>query len=156
MRKEIYRNALFKIIDLIGGYLNEDEDVKSLFSLGADEIDQQKNDVFPLANIQLQSIDFQNSQITFEITHLDIRDENKNGVEDKFAWNDNRWENWSVSYSVLLNLLAKLKLIRIDGIEFVSSSDPTIINKDFQTGLDGLVLSVTFWVNPSVNICDKC
>ena len=154
MRKEIYRNALFKIIDLIGGYLNEDEDVKSLFSLGADEIDQQKNDVFPLANIQLQSIDFQNSQITFEITHLDIRDENKNGVDDKFAWNDNRWENWSVSYSVLLNLLAKLKLIRIDGIEFVSSSDPTIINKDFQTGLDGLVLSVTFWVNPSVKICE--
>ncbi len=154
MRKEIYRNALFKIIDLIGGYLNEDEDVKSLFSLGADEIDQQKNDVFPLANIQLQSIDFQNSQITFEITHLDIRDENKNIVEDKFAWNDNRWENWSVSYSVLLNLLAKLKLIRIDGIEFVSSSDPTIINKDFQTGLDGLVLSVTFWVNPSVKICE--
>ena len=150
------RNAIFKIIDLIGGYLNEDEDVKSLFSLGADEIDQQKNDVFPLANIQLQSIDFQNSQITFEITHLDIRDENKNSVEDKFAWNDNRWENWSVSYSVLLNLLAKLKLIRVDGIEFVSSSDPAIINKDFQTGLDGLVLSVTFWVNPSVNICDKC
>ena len=154
MRKEIYRNALFKITELIGSYLNEDEDVKSLFSLGADEIDQQKNDVFPLANIQLQSIDFQNSQITFEITHLDIRDENKNGVEDKFAWNDNRWENWSVSYSVLLNLLAKLKLIRIDGIEFVSSSDPTIINKDFQTGLDGLVLSVTFWVNPSVKICE--
>lgn len=154
MRKEIYRNALFKIIDLIGGYLNEDEDVKSLFSLGADEVDQQKNDVFPLANIQLQSIDFQNSQITFEITHLDIRDENKNSVEDKFAWNDNRWENWSVSYSVLLNLLAKLKLIRVDGIEFVSSSDPTIINKDFQTGLDGLVLSVTFWVNPSVKICE--
>ena len=148
------RNAIFSIIDLIGGYLNEDEDVKSLFSLGADEIDHLKNDVFPLANIQLQSIDFQNSQITFEITHLDIRDENKNGVEDKFAWNDNRWENWSVSYSVLLNLLAKLKLIRIDGIEFVSSSDPTIINKDFQTGLDGLVLSVTFWVNPSVKICE--
>ena len=154
MQREIYRNALFKIIDLIGGYLNEDEDVKSLFSLGADEIDQQKNDVFPLANIQLQSIDFQNSQITFEITHLDIRDENKNSVEDKFAWNDNRWENWSVSYSVLLNLLAKLKLIRVDGVEFVSSSDPTIINKDFQTGLDGLVLSVTFWVNPSVKICE--
>ena len=154
MQREIYRNALFKIIDLIGGYLNEDEDVKSLFSLGADEIDQQKNDVFPLANIQLQSIDFQNSQITFEITHLDIRDENKNSVEDKFAWNDNRWENWSVSYSVLLNLLAKLKLIRVDGIEFVSSSEPTIINKDFQTGLDGLVLSVTFWVNPSVKICE--
>lgn len=154
MQREIYRNALFKIIDLIGGYLNEDEDVKSLFSLGADEIDHLKNDAFPLANIQLQSIDFQNSQITFEITHLDIRDENKNGVEDKFAWNDNRWENWSVSYSVLLNLLAKLKLIRVDGIEFVSSSDPTIINKDFQTGLDGLVLSVTFWVNPSVKICE--
>ena len=148
------RNAIFKIIDLIGGYLNEDEDVKSLFSLGADEVDLLKNDVFPLANIQLQSIDFQNSRITFEITHLDIRDENKNGVEDKFAWNDNRWENWSVSYSVLLNLLAKLKLIRVDGIEFVSSSDPTIINKDFQTGLDGLVLSVTFWVNPSVKICE--
>jgi len=154
MQREIYRNALFKIVDLIGGYLNEDEDVKSLFSLGADEIDQQKNDVFPLANIQLQSVDFQNSQITFEITHLNIRDENKNGVEDKFAWNDNRWENWSVSYSVLLNLLAKLKLIRVDGIEFVSSSDPTIINKDFQTGLDGLVLSVTFWVNTSVKICE--
>ena len=49
------RNAIFKIIDLIGGYLNEDEDVKSLFSLGADEIDHLKNDVFPLANIQLQS-----------------------------------------------------------------------------------------------------
>ena len=94
------RNAIFKIIDLIGGYLNEDEVVNSLFSLGADEIDHLKNDVFPLANIQLQSIDFQNSQITFEITHLDIRDENKNGVEDKFTWNDNRLENWNVSYSV--------------------------------------------------------
>ena len=150
------RNAIFKIIDLIGGLLNDDEDVKSIFSLGVDEIDNLKNDLFPLANIQLQSIDFQNSQLTFEITHLDIRDEKKNNVVDKFRWNDNRFENWSSSYSVLLNIINKLKLTRFDRIEFVSSSDVTIINKDFQTGLDGLVVSVTFWVDTRVNTCESC
>ena len=88
------RNAIFKIIDLIGSYLNEDEDVKSLFSLGADEIDHLKNDVFPLANIQLQSIDFQNSQITFEITHLDIRDEEraKQYRENVKTMNEEDWD----------------------------------------------------------------
>lgn len=150
------RNAIFKALQLIASILNEDIDVKTIYSIEADELDQNKKEQFPMANILLNAIDFDNSTASFEVTYLDIRDKSKELISDKFEWNDNRWDNWSQAHSVFQNLVNKLKLQRHDDdLEFVSATEPQIVSNAFNNGLDGLIMSVTiYYPNNKISICE--
>lgn len=152
------RNAIFKAMQLIASILNEDVDVRTIYSIEADELDQNKKEQFPMANILLSGIDFNESNLVFEITYLDIRDKSKLGITDKFEWNDNRWDNWSQAHSVFQNLINKLKLQRHeDDLEYVSSSEPQIVSNAFNNGLDGLIMQVTlYYPNNKISICEQC
>lgn len=149
------RNAIFKALQLIAGILNEDIDVKTIYSIEADELDHNKKEVFPMANILLNGIDFQNNTASFEVTYLDIRDKSKILISDKFDGNDNRWDNWVQAHSVFQNLVNKLKLQRHEGdLEFVSATEPQIISNAFGNGLDGLIMSITiYYPNNVISIC---
>lgn len=152
------RNAIFKAMQLIASILNEDIDVRTIYSIEADELDQNKKEQFPMANILLSGIDFNESNLVFEVTYLDIRDKSKLGITDKFEWNDNRWDNWSQAHSVFQNLINKLKLQRHEGdLEYVSSSEPQIVSNAFNNGLDGLIMQVTlYYPNNKITICEQC
>lgn len=152
------RNAIFKALQLLAGILNEDIDVKTIYSIEADELDQNKKEQFPMANILLSGIDFTDSNLVFEITYLDIRDKSKEAIVDKFEYNDNRWDNWSQAHSVFQNLVNKLKNQRHeDEIEFVSANEPQIVSNAFNNGLDGLIMQVTlYFPNNKTTICEPC
>lgn len=152
------RNAIFKAMQLIASILNEDIDVRTIYSIEADELDQNKKEQFPMANILLSGIDFNESNLVFEVTYLDIRDKSKLGITDKFEWNDNRWDNWSQAHSVFQNLINKLKLQRHEGdLEYVSSSEPQIVSNAFNNGLDGLIMQITlYYPNNKISICEQC
>ena len=140
------RNAIFKALQLLASILNEDVDVKTIYSIEADELDQNKKEQFPMANILLSGIDFNEGLLTFEVTYLDIRDYSKMLVTDKFDWNDNRWDNWSQAHSVFQNLIGKLKNFRNEeGLEYVSATEPQIISNAFNNGLDGLIMQITLY-----------
>ena len=152
------RNAIFKALQLIASILNEDIDVKTIYSIEADELDQNKKEQFPMANILLSGIDFNESNLVFEVTYLDIRDKSKELVTDKFEWNDNRWDNWSQAHSVFQNLVNKLKLQRHeDDLEYVTSTEPQIVSNAFNNGLDGLIMQITlYYPNNKTTICEQC
>lgn len=138
------RNVLLQGLRLIAEHLNNDERIKTVFSANEDELDFNKRDMYPMANIRINSNDFNTNEVTFEVTILDQRDTNKRTIENKFYGNDNRWDNWSLTYDVIRSVLNKIeRLQNCDNITFVSSSNPILIDNAFANGLDGYSVLIT-------------
>jgi len=152
------RNAVYKGLEVLAGYLNEDIDVTTIMSAEEDEIDFNKKDIFPLANIRFNGANFDNQQMTFEVTYLDIRDIVKTVITDKFNGNDNRWDNLNQAHAVLNSLVTKLKLRRNEyDIELESTSEPLLIIGGFSNMLDGMSLIITLtYPNNKNNECIEC
>jgi hypothetical protein len=142
------RNAIFEGLNLIAGHLNDDERIKTLFSANEDEIDFNKKDLYPMANIRVSANDFNSDQITYEVTVLDIRDINKKQITSKFQGNDNRWDNWTLTYDVIRLLINKIERLQNDkDIEYSSSSGAMQIDNAFANGLDGFSVLINLNFN---------
>lgn len=138
------RNVLLEGLNLIAGHLEEDDRIKTIFSANEDEIDFNKRDLYPMANIRINSNDFDTSDVTFEVTVIDQRDINKRAITNKFNGNDNRWDNWSLTYDVLRSIINKLERLQNENnISFVNSSNPVLIDNAFANGLDGYSVLIT-------------
>ena len=138
------RNVILAGLNLIVGHLNEDDRIKTIFSANEDELDFNKKDMYPMANVRVNSNDFNSNDVTFEVTVVDQRDTNKRAITNKFNGNDNRWDNWSLAYDVLRSILNKTeRLQNDDNISFVTSSSPILIDNAFANGLDGYSVLIT-------------
>lgn len=138
------RNAILAGLNLIVGHLNDDDRIKTIFSANEDELDFNKKDMYPMANVRINSNDFNTNDITFEITVVDQRDTNKRAITNKFNGNDNRWDNWAMAYDVLRSVLNKTERLQNDyNISFVGSSSPLLIDNAFANGLDGYSVLIT-------------
>ena len=138
------RNAITAGLNLIVGHLNDDTRIKTIFSANEDELDFNKKDMYPMANVRVNSNDFNTNDITFEVTVVDQRDTNKRQITNKLNGNDNRWDNWSLAYDVLRSVINKTeKLQNDDNISFVTSSSPLLIDNAFANGLDGYSVLIT-------------
>lgn len=138
------RNAILAGLNLIVGHLNDDDRIKTIFSANEDELDFNKKDMYPMANVRINSNDFNTNDITFEVTVVDQRDTNKRTITNKFNGNDNRWDNWAMAYDVLRSVLNKTERLQNDyNISFVGSSSPLLIDNAFANGLDGYSVLIT-------------
>ena len=138
------RNVILAGLNLIAGHLEDDDRIKTIFSANEDELDFNKRDLYPMANIRVNSNDFNSNDVTFEVTVIDQRDTNKRAITNKFNGNDNRWDNWSLTYDVLRSVLNKIeRLQNDDNISFVNSSSPVLIDNAFANGLDGYGVLIT-------------
>jgi hypothetical protein len=138
------RNVILAGLNLIVGHLNDDERIKTIFSANEDELDFNKKDMYPMANVRVNSNDFNSNDVTFEITVVDQRDINKRAITNKLNGNDNRWDNWSLAYDVLRSIINKSeRLQNDDNITFVTSSSPILIDNAFANGLDGYSVLIT-------------
>ena len=139
------RNVLLQGLNLIVEKLNDDQRVKTIFSANEDELDFNKRDLYPMANVRVNSNDFNTNDVTFEVTILDQRDTNKRAITNKFHGNDNRWDNWSLTYDVLRSLINQIERKQNDfDISYVNSSSPLQIDNAFANGLDGYSVLITF------------
>lgn len=138
------RNAILAGLNLIVEHLNDDDRIKTIFSANEDELDFNKKDMYPMANVRINSNDFNTNDITFEVTVVDQRDTNKRAITNKFNGNDNRWDNWAMAYDVLRSVLNKTERLQNDyNISFVGSSSPLLIDNAFANGLDGYSVLIT-------------
>lgn len=138
------RNVILAGLNLIVEHLNEDDRIKTIFSANEDELDFNKKDMYPMANVRVNSNDFNSNDVTFEVTVVDQRDTNKRAITNKFNGNDNRWDNWSLAYDVLRSIINKTERLQNDeNISFVTSSSPILIDNAFANGLDGYSVLIT-------------
>jgi hypothetical protein len=148
------RNGMLQGLELIAGHLQDDDRIKSIFSINQDELDFNKRDLYPMANIRPNSLDIDTKQITYEVVVLDQRDNSKKAIVEKFKGNDNRWDNWALATDVLNTLRNKIARLRNDwDIKFVSASSPILIDRDFANGLDGVSVLITLEYNDRTSVC---
>jgi hypothetical protein len=153
------RNPIYNCIELIATILQNDSDVNTITLMESeDSIDFDKKNIYNLVNINIVSANFETKTIGFEITALAQRDEVKTTITNKFLGNDNRLDNFASIHSILNNLTKKLRLTRNDfDIEFESATEPTIFNKAFTNGLDGMTLDLVLsYPDNDTTVCDGC
>lgn len=148
------RNAVLQGLELIAGYLNDDTRIKTIFSINEDELDFNKRDLYPMANIRFNASDFDAHTVTYEVIVIDQRDTNKKQITDKFKGNDNRWDNWALSHDILNILKNKLLMLRNDlDITLVSATSPQLIDNAFANGLDGMSFLITLNFIDKTSVC---
>ena len=122
------------------------------------EIDLNKGNIFPLFNIDILTGSFtSNATITFTVDMqcLDIRDVNKDQVNDKFWLNDNEVDNHNSTLACLNEVWVKIH--RDLALKDISSSDnPPITKITFSDKnlLDGWELS--FDIEMPITQVDLC
>ena len=135
----------------------EDDDfVNTITSDGFIDMDNYRKTVYPIVDFYINSAPFtltNTSEAVFsvEVTCLDIRDWNKEEVIDKLYWNDNRHDNWNLTYAILKTAFNKLKRGFNDSeITLTASTDAERIQLGKKNGLDGWQVTWTFSV-PDIN-----
>lgn len=122
------------------------------------QIDLNKANVFPMLNININSGSFTNAaSIVFnvELTAVDIRDINKEQINDKFWENDNEVDNLNETLAVLNRIWTTLKR-RFDDNDYSTPDNPgleAIIFND-KNILDGWTLTFSVELpNDVLNLC---
>lgn len=120
--------------------------------------DLNKEILFPLVNIDIQSGGFTNGSVilfNIELSCFDIRDINKEVITDDFWGNDNEVDNHNLAIAVLNRMWLKLYKDFADN-NITSSENPTFELGSFEGAklLDGARLTFTIEVpNTIINLC---
>ncbi len=102
-------NAYSTLLRYIKALAEQDEYVKTITS--GEDIDLNKGNLFPLFNIDITEATFTSTatiSFSLNIQCLDIREINKENVNDKFYLNDNEVDNFNSTLSCLNALWVKM------------------------------------------------
>jgi hypothetical protein len=135
-------NAYYRLINTLRSTFEEDSRVSTVVTGDTSDLDIYKKNIYPLVHINVLNRSFVGFETTalnrynVEVTVVDIRDINKEIVNDKFWLNDNRHDNWNETDSILKT--AENKLIKSSGdvvITEVGTSELLSFHKE--NALDG-------------------
>ena len=123
------------------------------------DIDLNKANIFPLFNIEINSGSLNNGTVTFavELDCLDIRDINKEIVNDKFWEQDNEVDNHNNTFATL-NRLWRIMNRDFNNNNITASDNPTItkITYSDKNLLDGWQMSFDVELpNTTLSLCEE-
>lgn len=137
-------NSYYELIKRLKLTFEDDERVNTVTTGDSTMIDLYKKDIYPLVHINVLNSPFIGFDTTalvrfnVEVTVVDIRDINKEIINDKFWLNDNRHDNWNETRSILKEAENKLiKDIAETNITITSSTDAEILSFAKENTLDG-------------------
>ena len=92
------------------------------------EVDLNKQDIFPLSHIIINSVTMDSSIHTFNISLLcmDIVDESKDEPQDKFIGNDNEQDVLNTQLAVISKLVERLRRGDLNSDNYQISASPTL------------------------------
>lgn len=111
-------NYYYKALDLLKTTFESCQFVNTI-TQGLNVIDNQKKNVFPLVHINILSASLPQgtANFRFEISVVDIRNQSKEPVTDKFRGNDNEIDNLNTTFAIINEAVTKLRL-SVDDFEF--------------------------------------
>ena len=137
-------NSYYKLMEHIKTIFEQDVNVSTISTEEAGLIDNYKKNLFPLVHVEVLDKQFTGlnglavDRYSVQIYVLDIRDINKNEVNDKFWLNDNRHDSLNKTGAILKIALNKMVKDRLDtGITLTDSSGATPAVYEFGNLLDG-------------------
>ena len=137
-------NTYYKLITTIKDTFEDDSRVSTVTTSGDDDIDINKKNLYPLVHVNVLDSPFITLDTTavvrysVEVTVVDIRDINKEIINDKFWLNDNRHDNWNETRSILKEAQNKLvKNINGSDVTITSATAANILSFAKENTLDG-------------------
>jgi len=137
-------NTYYGLIETIKETFELDSRVSTIVTGDSSDLDTYKKNIYPLVHVNVTDSPFIGlettavTRYTVEITVVDIRDVNKEIVNDKFWLNDNRHDNWNETGSILktaTNIL--VKDVNQTGINISESGAAQILSFHKENTLDG-------------------
>jgi len=121
-------NQYTELLRYLRQRLEESEFINTITT--GQDIDINRANIFPLANIEINNAVFTSNatiQFSVQIQCLDLRDINKEIVNDKFYENDNAVDNWNNTLSALNGVWVKAHrgFVNMD----ITASDSPTVNK---------------------------
>ena len=149
--------SFYKIATLVRDTLSDHPDISVVTMGDYNQVDLNKQTIFPLAHIQPSTsvIHEQTIDYTFNIIALDIVDFNKDNVKDLepavFRGNDNLQDVWAS----MLNVLNDLYLRISKSAEYEAGESPSVdfFDMRFENGLAGCGISITITMENGHAIC---
>ena len=149
--------SFYKIATLVRDTLSDHPDISVVTMGDYNQVDLNKQTIFPLAHIQPSNstINEQTIDYTFNIIALDIVDFNKDNVKDLtpdvFRGNDNLQDVWASMLNVLNDLY--LRIAKSSDYEAGESPNVDFFDMRFENGLAGCGITITITAENGHAIC---
>jgi len=153
----------YNILDALKNHLESNPNINTVHEGGFDKVDLSKETIFPLSNIDIQSVEFASRSLRFNVTILvaDILDETKENEKDEnnvFHGANNLQDIYNTQLSVLNVLQSYLRRGELMDEDYELLEDETPSARAFEQRFDNLlagwVLNVKIEVpNTDVSVC---
>lgn len=130
-------NELQKVKNYIIRKFQDDSLVNVITTLPNDQIDTNKETIYPVVNIEYLTADVQEDVISFSyrIKALDQNDVYVHGVDYKLQTDTNKDDIWNETFNVCQSFINSFRQYNSDNIEIQSR---TVINSIINENLNGL------------------
>lgn len=129
----------YELLKYLKEVFEDDDHTNTITTEGYMDMDNWKKSVYPMVDVFISGSPYIDStaitRYNVEITVLDIRDFNKEVVNDKFWRNDNRHDNWNLTRAILKR--GQNKITKNQDITLVTATDAERIVFGKENGLDG-------------------
>ena len=149
--------GFYNVTDKIKDTLAAEPFVNTVTYGSLDDVDLNKQTIFPLSHLIVNNCSVANNTLTFNISVLamDIVDESKEEVEDDFVGNDNEQDVMNTQLAVLNRLIAILQRgdVYTDKFQVVGAVGCEPFVDRFENKLAGWVATLDVIVENDMTIC---
>ena len=149
--------GFYNVTDKIKDTLAAEPFVNTVTYGSLDDVDLNKQTIFPLSHLIVNNCSVANNTLTFNISVLamDIVDESKEEVEDNFVGNDNEQDVMNTQLAVLNRLIAILQRgdVYTDKFQVVGAVGCEPFVDRFENKLAGWVATFDVVVENDMTIC---
>ena len=149
--------GFYNVTDKIKDTLNAEPFVNTVTYGSLDDIDLNKQTIFPLSHILVNNCSVANNTLTFNISVLamDVVDESKAEVTDDFVGNDNEQDVLNTQLAVLNRLIAILQRgdVYTDKFQVIGAVGCEPFVDRFENKLAGWVATFDVVVENDMTIC---
>jgi hypothetical protein len=121
------------------------------------KVNLNKQDIFPLAHMIVNSVTTEEQVLRFDISILacDIVDQSKDITTDRFTGNDNEQDILNTQLLVLNKLIQKLRMGSLHTDMYQLDGDPTLtpFSDRFENELAGWTADITILIYNDIYIC---
>ena len=150
-------NGFYRVTQIIRDTLQADENCNTVTYGDITQVDLDKQTMFPLSHVILNGATSGENVMTFNFSVLamDIVDENKDAVTDKFVGNNNEQDILNTQLAVLNNLLQKLRfgVLQRNGYEIVGDASIEPFYERFENRLAGWAATFDVMIANDIEIC---
>ena len=149
--------GFYNVTDKIKDTLAAEPFVNTVTYGSLDDVDLNKQTIFPLSHLIVNNCSVANNTLTFNISVLamDVVDESKEEVEDDFVGNDNEQDVMNTQLAVLNRLIAILQRgdVYTDKFQVVGAVGCEPFVDRFENKLAGWVATLDVVVENDMTIC---